>query len=75
MHHYGAADLRWDGNQLRLPSGRALATVEPDADWPGSLARAASWRRAQRCGQRTRADDAAASLAVAGLNRDLQQAA
>jgi hypothetical protein len=26
--------LRWDGLQLRLKSGRLLATVEPDSKWP-----------------------------------------
>jgi hypothetical protein len=26
--------FRWDSLQLRLKSGRLLATVEPDAKWP-----------------------------------------
>jgi len=28
-------DLRWDGNRLRLHSGRLLVTVEPDQGWNG----------------------------------------
>ena len=31
---YRSRDLKWDDRQLRLNSGRLLATVEPDAKWP-----------------------------------------
>ena len=32
---YRQKDLNWDGLRLRLNSGRLLATVEPDSEWPG----------------------------------------
>jgi hypothetical protein len=59
---FGHQDLQWEGRQLRLLTGRLLATVEPD-------------RRARlRDGRLTdmvnlsRAKDAAVSLALADLN-------
>jgi hypothetical protein len=75
MHHYGAADLRWDGNQLRLPSGRVLATIEPDTDWPGLWRVHLPGAGLSDLVNRTRAKDAAVSLALASLNRDLHLAA
>jgi hypothetical protein len=68
-HHYGCADLVWDGLQLRLGSvrGRVLATVEPDSKWPGMY-------RVHHAGQLsdmvnlTRAKDAAISIALSQLN-------
>ena len=27
-------DVKWDGLQLRSRTGRLLATVEPDPEWP-----------------------------------------
>src|SRR5271169_3113049 len=32
---FGRNDLKWDGDRLRLNSGRLLATVEPDQRWNG----------------------------------------
>lgn len=72
---YRARHLRWDGNRLRLNSGRLLATVEPDARWNGM------WRVRTPDGALTdmvnhaRARDAAVSLALNALNRPLRQAA
>jgi hypothetical protein len=60
----------WDGDQLRLRKrGRVIASIEPDPDWPGL------WRVGLPDGSlsdmvnRTRAKDAARSLALAALNR------
>jgi hypothetical protein len=30
----GRDDFRWTGNRLRLKTGRLLATIKPDSDWP-----------------------------------------
>jgi hypothetical protein len=68
--YHDPAVLRWDGLQLRLKSGRLLATVEPDSKWPGM------YRVRMRDGQLSdmvnlsRAKDAARSLAMATLNLD-----
>ena len=67
---YDRQDLKWDGNQLRLFSsrGRVLASIEPDQTWPGM------WRVRLPDGNLTdivnlsRAEDAAASLALGILN-------
>jgi hypothetical protein len=65
---YDGMDLTWKGDRLRLHSGRALATIEPDQEWP------AMWRVRMPDGHvsdmanRTRAKDAAQALALAGLN-------
>jgi hypothetical protein len=69
MRIYSARALVWDGPTLRLGNkrARALATVVPDADWPGMY-------RVRRSGHTsdmvnlTRAKDAAACLALADLN-------
>lgn len=67
-HHYSSHDLHWDGPRLRLRSGRVLASVEPDATWPGL------WRVRVPDGSLTemvnltRAKDAAVSVALAALN-------
>ena len=68
---YSRADLIWEGNQLRPLSGRGrpLAFIEPDKTWPGM------WRVRLVDGWLTemanlsRAKDAAASHALAKLNR------
>jgi hypothetical protein len=60
----------WDGDRLRLRRrGRVIAAIEVDRDWPGL------WRVRLPDGSvsdmvnRTRARDAARSLALAELNR------
>ena len=66
---YDRDALKWDGDRLRLRSGRLLATLERDRTWP------AMWRVRLPTGHvtdmvnRTRAKDAAATLALAVLNR------
>jgi hypothetical protein len=63
-HH----NLKWDGLQLRLPTGRLLATIEPDAKWSGMY-------RVRLVGEPltdmvniSRARDAAIGLVLAKLN-------
>jgi hypothetical protein len=62
-------DLKWIGHELRLTSGRLLATVKPDPEWPNL------WRVHMPDGHVTdmvnlsRAKDAAGTLALAVLNR------
>ena len=73
---YGRQDLTRDGKPLRLFPGRGLvlATIEPDLTWPGM------WRVRLPNGNLTgklnlsRATDAAASLALAVLNRHREAA-
>jgi hypothetical protein len=68
-HHYGCADLVWDGLALRpgTKRGRVLATVEPDSKCPGMY-------RVHHDGKVTdmvnlsRAKDAAISIALSKLN-------
>ena len=68
-------DLKWDGNRLRLHSGRLLATVERDRRWNGL------WRVRLPSGHvtdmvnYTRARDAAQSVALAALNEPERLAA
>jgi hypothetical protein len=75
QHNYCGHDLRWDGNRLRLHSGRVLAVVEPDARWSGM------WRVRLPNGSLTdlvnmsRARDAAVSLALETLKCRYQEAA
>ncbi len=67
---YDRQDLIWDGRQLRLlfNRSRVLASIEPDQTWPGM------WRVRLPAGNltdmvnRSRAKDAAASLALGILN-------
>ena len=73
---FGRQDLIWDGSQLRLLSNRSLvlATIELDQIWPGM------WRVRLPDGYLTdmvnlsRAEDAAASLALSVLNRHREAA-
>jgi hypothetical protein len=64
--------LKWDGHRLRLKDGRLLATVEPDAKWPGM------YRVRLKDGQLTdmanlsRAKDAARFIAMSALNNPAQ---
>ena len=75
MHNYSGHDLRWDGTKLRLHSGRLLASIESDATWPSM------WRARLPDGSltdmvnRTRAKDAAGSLALTALNARTSKAA
>jgi hypothetical protein len=70
-HCFGRNELVWDGLQLRVGSkaGRVMATLEPDARWPGM------WR--VRFGGElsdmvnlARAKDTAASTVLRQLNAD-----
>ena len=68
MRHFSAVELHWNGLTLHLGSGRILATIIPDPDWPKMY-------RVQMPGQKlsdmvnlTRAKDAAVHLALMGLN-------
>jgi len=73
---YDRQDLIWDGKQLRLLSNRGVvfAIIEPDQTCPGL------WRVRLPGGHLTdtvnlsRAKDAAASLALAILNRHREAA-
>jgi hypothetical protein len=68
---HARTDLIWEGNELRLFSsrGRVQASIQPDETWSGL------WRVRLPHGYLTdvvnlsRATDAAASLALAALNR------
>jgi hypothetical protein len=69
---YDRFDLKWEGDHLRLISGRLLATIERDQTWP------TMWRvRRLPHGHVTdivnlsRARDAATTLALASLNRPI----
>jgi hypothetical protein len=67
-HVYGRNDLHWHGDSVRLRSGRVVATIGPDKVWRDM------WRVHLPDGHvtdmvnRTRAKDAAATLALAALN-------
>jgi len=68
-HCFGTNELIWDGLQLRLRAvdGPVMATVEPDAKWPGT------WRvrfggRLSDMANLSRAKDAAISLVLSELN-------
>lgn len=66
---YDRNALRWDGDQVRLHSGRLVAAIVPDATWSDM------WRVRLPTGHvtdmvnLTRAKDAAVTLALAALNR------
>jgi hypothetical protein len=68
-HCFGRNELVWDGLQLRLRSidGPVMATIEPDANWPGM------WRvrfggMLSDMANLSRAKDAAISIVLRGLN-------
>jgi hypothetical protein len=67
---YRRTRFRWDGDRLMIGSGHLIATVEPDSEWPGL------WRvrlpdgRLSDMVNRTRAKDAAETLALVVLNRE-----
>jgi hypothetical protein len=68
MRYYSADELEWRGDVLHLGKGRALVSIEPDVQWP------AMWRARYPDGRvtdmvnRTRAKDAARSIALGMLN-------
>jgi hypothetical protein len=68
MRYYSADALEWVGDVLHLGKGRALVTIERDAKYPQM------WRVRRPDGSltdmvnRTRAKDAACSIALAMLN-------
>jgi len=70
-HCFGRDDLAWDGHELRLgsKSGPVLATIEPDANWPGM------WRvrfdgKLSDLTNLSRAKNTAISLVLRELNAD-----
>jgi hypothetical protein len=67
-HIYGHEDIRWEGCRLRLRSGRLLATVERDAQWPGLFRVRFPDGHVTDMVNISRAKDAALALALAGLN-------
>jgi len=71
---YDRSDLKWDGNRLRVRTGRLLATIEQHDTWPGM------WRvrhngRLSDLTNRARAKDATVVLALASLNHAMPAAA
>jgi hypothetical protein len=68
MRFYSADELEWQGDSLHL-GNRALVTIVPDVQWPKM------WRARRPDGSltdmvnRTRAKDAARSIALGLLNR------
>jgi hypothetical protein len=69
MRTYNQQDVKWDGLRLRLCTGRLLATVEPDTQWPRMywVHLAGGFMTADMVNL-TRAKDAAIGLALAELN-------
>jgi hypothetical protein len=68
-HVYSHEDLKWDGLRLRLKSGRLLATVEPDSEWPGMHRVRLPNGDLTDMANLSWAKDAAKSLALTGLNK------
>jgi len=68
-HVYGQVDLKWDGLQLRLKSGRLLATVEWDSKYPEMCRVRLPGGHLTDMVNLTRAKDAAVSLALTELNK------
>ena len=66
---YRQKDLKWDGLQLRLNSGRLLATVEADSKWPEMYRVRLPDGHLTDMANLTRAKDAAGCLVLANLNR------
>ena len=75
MRIYSVADLHWRDHELHLKTGRLLATIEPDVTYPKM------WRVRLPNGHltdmvnKTRAKDAAISLALTALNQSNAKAA
>jgi hypothetical protein len=66
---YRSRDLKWDGRQLRLKTGRLLATVEPDGTWVGMFRVRLPNDRVTDMVNLSRAKDAAISLGLVELNQ------
>ena len=62
---YGLQDIEWEGQRLRLFTGRLLATVEPDPYWAGMHRVRMPHGNLTDMVNLTRAKDA---LALSGLN-------
>jgi hypothetical protein len=65
-HHFGSADLSWDGLQLKLKR-RAVVTVEPDSKWQGMYRVRCSGKLSDMVNL-TRAKDAAVCIGLSELN-------
>ena len=69
-HCFGRNELVWDSQKLKL-GARVMATIEPDANWPGM------WRvrfggNLSDMANLSRAKDAAVSLVLGELNANRQ---
>jgi hypothetical protein len=69
LHCFGRNELIWDGLQLRLRTvrGRVMATIEPDANWPG-MWRVRFGSMLSDMANLSRAKDAAITIVLRGLN-------
>src|SRR6516164_338500 len=75
-HCFARSELIWDGLQLKLRSidGPVMATIEPDANWPGM------WRvrfggKLSDMANLSRAKDTAISIVLRALNANSKYAA
>jgi len=71
---YGRGDLKWKDRELRLVTGRLLATVEPDTRWAGMYRVRLPDGHVTDMVNISRAKDAAISLALTDLNSFKTQA-
>ena len=71
---YGRGDLKWKDRELRLVTGRLLATVEPDTKWAGMYRVRLPDGHVTDMVNISRAKDAAISLALTDLNSFKTQA-
>jgi len=71
---YGRGDLKWKDRELRLVTGRLLATVEPDTNWAGMYRVRLPDGHVTDMVNISRAKDAAISLALTDLNSFKTQA-
>jgi hypothetical protein len=65
-HCFGRHELAWDGLKLKL-GARVMATIEPDANWPG-MWRVRFGSRLSDMANLSRAKDAAVSTVLRELN-------
>ncbi len=64
--------LVWEGDELRLrKTGRQVAEIVPHAEWPGLYRIKLADGRLSDTVNKTRAKDAAVSLALAALGREV----
>jgi hypothetical protein len=71
---YGRGDLKWRDRQLRLTTGRLLATIEPDSNFAGMFRVRLPNGHLTDMVNLTRAKDAAISMALTALNNFRTQA-